>query len=204
MLKAIKKKNLKEFQTYQLKNIYLQKYFAVISTRYMEESRIIVHGTTRQSFILGMVNAYLAINPKTTLNDLNRTFPVGLKSDAVNKFNHLFIKLTDLYNLEEKDRELFMAKHDEIITLYNKMNVVLQGEWQSEDFDNLVKRFRQYGIDVTDAKPSGVYEKGGFALEYTDNYIQLLKKERKKGVICIYLFLLFCLLLVLIILLVDI
>lgn len=167
----------------------------------MEESKIIVHGTTRQSVILGMFNAYLAINPKTTLSDLNRAFPVTLKSDAAGKCNNLFIRLKDFYDLEEELQSLFCAEYDEVLTLSNNTKVVFQGEWQNDDFKNLVKRFKQYGIEVTDTKPSGVYEKGGFALEYTDNYIQFLKKERKKGVMYIYVCLFSCLLLVIILLL---
>ncbi len=157
----------------------------------MEKSyeKVLVYGKAQNRTALGIVNAYLAMYPNSTLADLNKAFPVSLNSS--NRHTSLFADVVkdrekfktqnETYNVFEM---FFFEKDDEVLTLKDGTRLALQELWQKDDFNKIVEHAKQYGIVIADYKPTKGYEKGGFRLEYLNGYLPpALKPKKKTGLI---------------------
>lgn len=145
--------------------------------------KILVYGKAQNRTVLGIANAYLKINPNSTLEDLRNAFPGELCQRTYNKFyKHLFYEykkpmkydmgknqgedLTD----ESIDFDFFYKENDAIV-LSDGTKVAVQKMWVKDDFNSVVERAKQYDIKVADYKPAKPFEKGGFLLEYLNGYV---------------------------------
>ena len=126
------------------------------------KTKIRVHGKSQSRTALGIINAYLKLNPDSTLSDLQQAFPHSLNPKS----------FTDSIIVPEKETQghekLFFEREDELIVLKNGEKLALVELWRKEDFDAISEHAKQYGIEVTEIEGTNPFEKGTYQLEYLD------------------------------------
>lgn len=126
------------------------------------EAKIKVYGTAQNRTALGIANAYLRLNPNSTLDDLNRAFPETINNATS---SDLFVVATEDAGDDAKMRKSFFEKPEEQITLKDGTKVMMFETWGKADYERIVEHAKQYQIVVAEIKPSQPFEKGGFVLE---------------------------------------
>lgn len=130
-----------------------------------------VYANAQNRVALGIVHAYMQMNPSSTLEDLRKAFPNSINPDSGVKEN--FIKA------EEKgttyDWNGYFKGEDEVVTTGDGIKVAVVSMWTKPSFERIVAQANLYGIAVTKLeiakKSSG---RLGFRLE------QLIEKESPK------------------------
>lgn len=141
------------------------------------ESKIRVYGKAQNRTALGIMNAYMVMNPNATLVDLRAAFPDSLNPDSGVKNNFV----------EENDKgttanwEGFFRGDDELLTMGDGTRVAVVKMWTKPSFDRLVEHAKQYGIEVAkfEEADKGFGRKGGFRLEYLNGYVPPSEDEKK-------------------------
>lgn len=126
------------------------------------EAKIRVHGTGQSRVALGIAQAYLRLNPASSIDDLNRAFPETISSATG---TNLFILASEQNALDPKIKSKFFEKADEQLTLHDGTKVMMFEAWGKADFARLVEHAKQYHIEVGEIKPTKAFERGGFELE---------------------------------------
>lgn len=126
------------------------------------EPKIRVYGTAQNRTALGIANAYVRLNPDSTIDDLNKAFPETLNNttDA-----DLFVKVDDESDKKPEHESPYFDKEDEFITLKDGTRVMMFKTWSKADYAKIVEKSKSYQIDVAECKPAQPFEKGGFVLE---------------------------------------
>ncbi len=124
------------------------------------KAKIRVHGKSQSRTALGIVIAYLKLNPDSSLSDLQNAFPKSLNSKS--PLDEIIVSLKDT----EGHEKLFFEKEDELITLGTGQKLALVETWVKEDFEAICEHAKQYGIDVAGIEEARPFEKGSFELEY--------------------------------------
>ena len=126
------------------------------------KTKIRVHGKSQSRTALGIINAYLTLNPDSTLSDLRQAFPPSLNPKS----------FTDNIIVPEKETQghekLSFEREDELIVLKNGERLALVELWKKEDFDAICEHAKQYGIEVAEIEGTTPFEKGSYKLEYLD------------------------------------
>ncbi len=122
-------------------------------------AKIRVHGKSQSRTALGIINAYLKLNPNATLSDLQQAFPKSLNSKS--PFEHIIVPVADTVG-EEK---LFFEKEDEQVVLNNGQRLALVETWIKEDYEAICEHAKQYGIVVASLEETKPFERGSFELE---------------------------------------
>lgn len=136
----------------------------------MSEEKIRVYGKAQNRTALGIVNAYLVINPHATLADLKAAFPDSLNPDSGVKVN--FVSEEELKAREGGAWNGFFSKDEELLELGDGSKVALVSMWTKSSFERLVNKAKEYGIVVAkfDAAEKGFGKKGGYRLEYLNGF----------------------------------
>lgn len=124
------------------------------------DAKVKVHGRAQSRTVLGMVNAYLEMNPDTTLEKLNEAFPATLHSS---KKDSLFADPAQVVK-EGKEKDYF-EHQDEQVVLPDGTVLAMLEKWVKEDYDKAVEHAKQYGI-VCDLEMTDSFERGGYTLEW--------------------------------------
>jgi len=131
------------------------------------DSKIKVHGRAQSRTVLGIVEAYLVLNPKTTKEELDKAFPASLSTAAKES---LFLDVRDKDNVKNYEKRYF-ERDDETIFLADGTELAMIEAWPNADFNRVVAHAKQYGIEVAEfSKTSRPGERGSFWLEGLDNY----------------------------------
>lgn len=149
-------------------------------------SKVKVYGKAQNRTALGIVQAYLVMNPKATMTDFRKAFPNNLCPDKGVSENFLPLKEALAVN-SQHDMSLYFAKDDEILKLNNGTKVAFNQIWTKASFERIVKHAEQYGIVVAEfEKTTHIGQKGGYRLEYLNGYVPpkatevVEKKEEEK------------------------
>ena len=139
-------------------------------------AKVRVYAKAQNRAALGIMHAYMVINPKATLADLQSAFPDSLNPDSGVKKNFVYAheKGTDA------DWDGFFRKEDELLTTGDGKKVSVVTMWTKPSFERLVQHAKQYGIIIADFEADGpVGEKGRFRLEYLNGFTPaaVAKKE---------------------------
>ncbi|MDY5858391.1 MAG: hypothetical protein SPK09_04085 [Porphyromonas sp.] len=127
-----------------------------------------VHGRAQNRAALGVMHAYLKINPQASLEDLRRAFPNALNPDR--GVDEIFIKA------EEKGASAnwdgFFKEPAELLTLANGAQISVVKMWTKPSLGRLIEKAKEYGIELADLD---VVDKdqckvGGFYLEYLNGW----------------------------------
>lgn len=136
----------------------------------METEKIRVYAKAQNRAALGIVNAYLVINPKATLDDLKAAFPDSLNPDSGVKNN--FISDQELKAREGGAWNGYFSKDEELLQLNDGTKAALVSMWTKPSFDRLVEKAKEYGIVIAkfEAAEKGFGKKGGYSLEYLNGF----------------------------------
>lgn len=132
-----------------------------------------VVGKTQNRTALGIVHAYVALNPKATLADLRRAFPNNLCPDSGVKELLLPLDEALAYN-KESDMSLYFPKDAEIITLADGSRICLSQIWSKSSLDKFVANAANLGIQASDPDKTLTYGPAGFKID-------ILQQPKKKG-----------------------
>lgn len=129
----------------------------------MAEPKIRVYGTAQNRTALGIVNAYLRLNPNTTLNALNEAFPETLfTSNAGLIFANADEPAAEPTNGKPK-KDIYFDEPDELLQLKDCKAKMFK-TWTKGDYERFVEHAKKYGIIVAEKKSSSAFTKGGYRL----------------------------------------
>lgn len=131
-------------------------------------AKVRVYGKAQNRTALGIVHAYMAMYPRTTLEGLRRAFPNSLNPDKGLSENFVYAEdKGTTANFEGYFREI-----DETIEMGNGRRVAVVKMWTKSSFDRIVEAAEKYGVEVAEFEPmSKSGQKGGFRLEYINGYV---------------------------------
>ena len=168
----------------------------IATKNYPASAKVLVKGKNQSRTALGIANAYLLIHPDATVADLNEAFPsdklgigkfkmfldeqgrtefvANLKTHAANEDPEKSLKSNYFY---EDDNFTLM------LNLKNGSKVAVYQMWPSDKFSTLVEWVKQYDIYVSEFDQGARGQKGGFELEYLNNWKPvIIEKEVIKEV----------------------
>lgn len=129
----------------------------------MAKPKIRVYGTAQNRTALGIANAYLKLNPNTTLEQLNEAFPETLFTSNAG----LIFANADEQAAEPTDgkpkKDIYFDEPDELLQLKDCKAKMFK-TWTKGDYERFVEHAKQYGIIVAEKKSSAAFTKGGYRL----------------------------------------
>lgn len=133
-------------------------------------SKIRVYGKAQNRTALGIVNAYLVINPKATLADLRQAFPDSLNPDSGVKIN--FVDTKQIDSAQGANWNGFFTADDEVLNLADGTQVAVVKMWTKPSFERMVQHAATHDIEIADFTEAdkGAGRKGGFRLEYLNGF----------------------------------
>lgn len=131
-------------------------------------AKVRVYGKAQNRTALGIVHAYMAMHPQTTLEELRKAFPNTLNPDKGVSENFVYV--------EDKGTtanfEGYFRGDDEVVTVTNGRKVSVVTMWTKASFERMVEAAKAYDIEVAAFEPAGkAGQKGGFRLEYINGYV---------------------------------
>lgn len=146
----------------------------------MSINKIRVYGKAQNRTALGIINAYLVLNPKATLKDLDKAFPASLNSGlGAANFTSIFVTPAILKKRERDGAKIACCFEKDPFTLSDGTKLYLFMLWQKPDFLKIIDHAKQYDIEVADYAPTRSFEKGGYILEYINGYVPMAAGKKK-------------------------
>ena len=134
-------------------------------------AEIKVYAKAQNRVALGIVHAYMQMNPSSTLEDLRKAFPNSINPDSGVQEN--FIKAEEKGTIG--DWNGYFKGEDEVVTTGDGIKVAVVSMWTKPSFERIVAQANLYGIAVTKLEIAEKSSGGaGFRLE------QLIEKESPK------------------------
>jgi outer membrane protein OmpA-like peptidoglycan-associated protein len=128
-------------------------------------SKIKVIGKTQNGAALGVMKAYVEMNPNTTLADLRKAFPNDIAPDK--GVAELFLPLADAEACNT-NMSLYFTKDGRPITLQDGSVIAMSQIWTGKSLQNLINVAAKYNIDVEVNKEANEdFGKLGYVLKYT-------------------------------------
>lgn len=137
------------------------------------DSKVKVVAKAQSRLALGIMHAYMLMNPKATIDDLRETFPDSLNPDSGVKRN--------LVHIDEKGAAgnwegYFRGEEEMLVTMYGtKIGVVKM--WTKPSLDRIVSRAKDFGIEVEQVELMDKENKKGFRLEYLNGWTPPVPKK---------------------------
>lgn len=128
--------------------------------------KVKVTGKVQNSTALGIMNAYLELNPDSTLADLRRAFPNDIAPD--NGVAEIFLPVCEVSKFNDDSISLYFMKEDRpALKLSNGSKVAVSQIWAGKSLANLFEVAKKYGIkaEVSKTKKMGKY---GYVIEYLE------------------------------------
>lgn len=146
-------------------------------------SKVRVYGKSQNRTALGVVHAYLLINPQTTLTTLRKAFPNSVCPDSGVK--ELFLPVDEAEEFNTK-MGLYFVKPEEVLTLSDGTKIALAQVWSKTSLDLMAKKAKKYDILTAEPDRSRDYPTAGFNFEYLNGW---QPTKAKKGCLGLLLFL---------------
>ena len=139
-------------------------------------AKVRVYGKAQNRTALGIMHAYMIMNPHAKLEELTKAFPDSLNPDSGVRKNFVYAEETN----SNGNWEGFFKKEEELLVAGDGKKVAVVSMWTKPSFERVVSWAKQYGIVVAEFEASkGGGEKGGFRLEYLNGYVP---PKPKKGI----------------------
>lgn len=127
-------------------------------------SKIRVYGEAQNRTALGIIHAYMVLNPKATIDELRKAFPDSLASDK--SVTEMFVDS----NFDDNGDHYF-TEADELVETNGGRKVAVVKLWTKPTYDRLVKQAADYGIEVAEFEPQHhVGKKGSYYIEYVNGF----------------------------------
>lgn len=113
--------------------------------------KVKVTGKVQNSTALGIMNAYLELNPDSTLADLRRAFPNDIAPD--NGVVEIFLPVSEASKFNDDSISLYFMKEDRpALKLSNGSKVAVSQIWTGKSLANLFEVAKKYGIKAEVSK----------------------------------------------------
>ena len=155
---------------------------AAIKISGMVANKVRVYSRTRNHAALGLVHAYMAMNPDATLEDLRCAFPDDLCHDS--GVLELFITARQTASC---DASQYFAKPEEMLSTDDGQAVAMCQTWSKTSFDRLVSAAANYGIEVAKIDETRAAGEAGFSLKYLNGYVPPVKQKKNRSKWWMYL-----------------
>ncbi len=161
-------------------------------------SKIKVHGKAMNRTVLGIVNAYLVMNPKTTAEQLREVFSTAKFTKgkwfennkdknpwAAEGFFHEIVIQNGVRRWASTGAKVEVTtiqfeQEDEVIKTADGKMLAMESIWKQEDYQEVVEYAKQFGIEVASLeRTTKIGERGGFTLEYLNGYEPVVEEEPK-------------------------
>ena len=145
--------------------------------------KVKVTGKVQNSTALGIMNAYLELNPDCTLADLRRAFPNDIAPD--NGVVEIFLPVSEASKFNDDSISLYFMKEDRpALKLSNGSKVAVSQIWTSKSLNNLISEAKKYGIQAEVHK--GMEKvKYGYIIEHIEQISSVIPStpvhEKKKS-----------------------
>lgn len=127
-------------------------------------SKIRVYGQAQNRTALGIVHAYMRLNPDATIEDLRRAFPDELAPDK--GVAEIFVD-SDF----DDNGEHYFTQADELVDTADGRKVAVVKHWSKPSYETLVRRAADYDIEVAEfEQQQHVGQKGSYYIEYVNGY----------------------------------
>ncbi|MDR0866483.1 MAG: OmpA family protein [Candidatus Symbiothrix sp.] len=123
------------------------------------KAKIRVYGKDQNRTALGIINAYLTLNPNASLADLQRAFPYSLNPTGTVKET-----IVPISEAAGKPNEFF-EKPDELITLKDGQKASLKYLWEKPNFEKIKEHAKLFGIEAADTAETPPFKEGSYKLE---------------------------------------
>ena len=155
-----------------------------------ENGVIQVNGKAMNRTALGIIDAYLKLNPKATFVQLKEAFPDSINPSGPRAPKTIFKPFTDrdfgvVHSLDEIKNEfgkaglpyegLFFLEKNEMFTTADGVTVVVNKLWESKDtetgesdLENLAKQAIKFGIVVNKFEAKKTFGRGSYSLDVVD------------------------------------
>lgn len=122
------------------------------------EKTVKVYAKAQNRLALGIVKAYIAMHPDTTLEDLREHFPNSLNPDSGVKEN--FVTEEDTNYWKDHTWKGYFMKDDELLVLKDGVKAALVSMWTKPSVERLVSQAKEYGIEgiKSEDAASGTYK----------------------------------------------
>ena len=108
-------------------------------------SKIKVKAKAQNRAALGIIHAYLKLNPNTTLSELKEAFPNNIAPD--NGVEELLVS-EEVAIEKNKKMPLYFNKEEELLKLKDGNNIALSMIWTKSSIDRLQNKASQYDIEL--------------------------------------------------------
>ena len=126
-------------------------------------AKVKVYAKAQNRTALGIVHAYMKINPKATLENLREAFPNSLNPDSGVKENFIY-ENEDGTNANWNG---YFKADEELITLSEGKRVAVVSMWTKQSLERIIAQAKNYDIDVEQVDTK---VEGGFRLEYLNGF----------------------------------
>ncbi len=159
-------------------------------------SKIKVHGKAMNRTVLGIVNAYLVMNPKTTAEQLREVFSTAKFTKgkwfennkdknpwAAEGFFHEIVVQNGVRRWASTGAKVEVTtiqfeQEDEVIKTADGKMLAMESIWKQEDYQEVVEYAKRFGIEVASLeRTTKIGERGGFTLEYLNGYEPVVEEE---------------------------
>ena len=107
-------------------------------------NKLKVYGKAQNRTALGIMHAYMIINPDATIEDLRKAFPNALNPDRGT--DEIFIYSTEEGSSEKWDGHF--KGEDELLSTGDGKKVAVVKMWTAPSFERTVEHAKQYGIEI--------------------------------------------------------
>ena len=126
-------------------------------------AKIKVYAKAQNRTALGIIHAYMTINPKATLENLREVFPNSLNPDSGVKENFIY----DNEDGTNANWNGYFKADEELITLSEGKRVAVVSMWTKQSLERIIAQAKNYDIDVEQVDTK---VEGGFRLEYLNGF----------------------------------
>lgn len=159
-------------------------------------SKVKVYGKAMNRTVLGIVNAYLVMNPKTTAEQLREVFSTAKFTKgkwfennkdknpwAAEGFFHEIVIQGGVRRWASTGAKVEVTtiqfeQEDEVIKTADGKMLAMESIWKQEDYQEVVEYAKQFGIEVASLeRTTKIGERGGFTLEYLNGYEPVVEEE---------------------------
>lgn len=140
----------------------------------MSNIRVVVKGPARGRLALGVVTAYIKLNPHLTYKELKEAFPDDIYRKAPVQIKSIEpLGVFQLYDVVMKlpEQGLTVAhfvKEDEVIELASGEKIVVTRPWTKMTFNKLVEVAKRYGVEVRQEGDAEPFKQTDFTLEFLE------------------------------------
>lgn len=138
-------------------------------------NKVRVYAKAQNRTALGIMHAYMLMNPNSTMKDLEKAFPNELNPDSVGGTKTIFFP-ADMKVLDN-GWTISFQNVEELLTVADGSKVSVVNTWTKPSYERLVEHAKKYDIEVADEAMCNDIKRGEFSVECINGYVPPSPKE---------------------------